>query len=84
MNFIHITSIFNSFQGRNNLDHFRLRPFEGRNFMLVRDENLPMESPWEKLESQFAQSVGCPWALGQKKGQSLLTVLSPALRDEVL
>ena len=40
VNFFQVSSIFS---GANNLDHFWMG---GRNFMLVRGENLPMKYPW--------------------------------------
>ena len=63
-------SIFSSlfiFSGANNLDHFWMGGIGGRNFMVVRSENLPMKYPWGNLGRQV-ENV-CP--LGAEKGQSL-------------
>ena len=38
--------VFSIFSGANNLDHFWMGGIGGRNFMLVRDEYLPMKYPW--------------------------------------
>ena len=45
VNFFQVSSIFS---GANNLDHFWMGGIGGRNFMLVRGENLPMKYPWEE------------------------------------
>ena len=43
VNFFQVSSIFSR---ANNLDHFWMGGIGGRNFMLVRGENLPMKYPW--------------------------------------
>ena len=46
VNFFKPLQFFQGQINRNNLDHFWMGGIGGRNFMLVRDENLPMKYPW--------------------------------------
>ena len=53
------SSLFN-FSGANNLDHFLIGGIGGRNFMLVRGENLPMKYPWGEPRGTSWNGVP-PW-----------------------
>ena len=59
------SSLFN-FSGANNLDHFLIGGIGGRNFMLVRGENLPMKYPWEEPRGTSWKCVP-PW--GRKRAE---------------
>ena len=59
------SSLFN-FSGANNLDHFLIGGIGGRNFMLVRGENLPMKYPWGEPRGTSWKCVP-PW--GRKRAE---------------
>ena len=59
------SSLFN-FSGANNLDHFLIGGIGGRNFMLVRGENLPMKYPWREPRGTSWKCVP-PW--GRKRAE---------------
>ena len=58
--------VFSIFSGANNLDHFWMGGIGGRNFMLVRDEYLPMKYPWGEPRGTSWKCVP-PW--GRKRAE---------------
>ena len=63
VDFFQVSSIFSV---ANNLDHFWMGGIGGRNFMLVRGENLPMKYPWGEPRGTSWKCVP-PW--GRKRAE---------------